>query len=145
MASSKDSVVNFLTPPKLITGALRTKPKNHPSDSLFSLSSNKQKSALPPVDDSKNYNSQLEKFNYGFNRSQEEVEVAHPDPYESREKYRSEYNHNFAFENPSKPMLKSEDNFRLNAIDKVETRSENPPQTSFILHKVEVRDEIQLQ
>ena len=36
----------------------------------------------------------------------------------------------------SKFGLKSEDHFRMNFVDKAETRSENAPLTSFILHKV---------
>jgi hypothetical protein len=39
--------------------------------------------------------------------------------------------------NNSNFFLKSEDNFRMNFVDKGETRSENAPLTSFILHKVE--------
>ena len=76
-------MVNFLTPTKLITGSLKPKPKNqHPNDSLFSLSSNKQKPTILIDDNFKNQEKKMDKFNYGFNRSQEEVEVA--DPYTSR-------------------------------------------------------------
>lgn len=88
--SEKESVVNFLTPTKLITSTLKPKPR-HPSDSLFSLS--KQKPLLPE-DDNKNYSSQFERLNYGFNRSQEEVEVRPGELTDSRDKYTSSVHRN---------------------------------------------------
>lgn len=69
MNSEKDSVVNFLTPTKLITSSLKPKARLNANDSLFSHSS-KYRAAEDP---NKNYNSQFDRLNYGFNRSQEEV------------------------------------------------------------------------
>lgn len=109
MNGEKDSVVNFLTPTKLITSSLKPKNRLNANDSLFSHSSKNR----PAEDTAKNYNSQFDRLNYGFNRSQEEVEPAKPELHDSREVYSiSHYNKNYAFDNPSKAALKSEDNFR---------------------------------
>lgn len=80
MNGEKDSVVNFLTPTKLITSTLKPKPRLNPNDSLFSNSSKYR----PPEDPNKNYNSQFDRLNYGFNRSQEEVDPARADLQDSR-------------------------------------------------------------
>jgi hypothetical protein len=138
MNGEKDSVVNFLTPTKLITSTLKPKPRLHPNDSLFSHSSKNR-----PQDDPRNYNAQFDRLNYGFNRSQEEVDPARPDLYDSREVYSvAQHNKSYALENASKGLLKSEDNFRPALPERVETRSEHPAQSSFVLHKVETSNDV---
>lgn len=102
MNGEKDSVVNFLTPTKLITSSLKPKNRLNPNDSLFSYSSKYR-----PPEDNRN-NTQLDRLNYGFNRSQEEVDPARPELYDSREVYSTtNYNKNYTLENISKPNLKS--------------------------------------
>lgn len=133
----KDSVVNFLTPTKLITSGLKPKQRLHPNDSLFSHSSKHRQD-----DPNRNYNSQFDRLNYGFNRSQEEVEPLRADLHDSRDVYStSHYNQHHALDNPSKTALRSEDNFRGIVPDRTDTRSEHPPQTSFVLYKVENTNE----
>lgn len=129
----KESVVNFLTPTKLITSSLKPKTRLHGNDSLFSHSS-KHKHQDDP---NRNYNSQFDRLNYGFNRSQEEVEQPRNELHDSRDVYSTNYNQNYAMDNTSKAALRSEENFRAIVPDRTDTRSEHPPQSSFVLYKVE--------
>ena len=100
---------------------------------MFSGTSSRKRNSNLLENENKDYNYQFEKLNYGINRSQEQVEVI-------REELNNQYNLKDSKNDESdssKFGLRSEDQFRMNFVDKAETRSENAPLTSFILHKVE--------
>lgn len=128
----KESVVNFLTPTKLITTNLKPKARLQGNDSLFSHSSKYK----PQDDPSHNYNLQYDRLNYGLNGSHEEVGLPRNDLHDSRDIYSTNYNKNYGIDDSSKVTLRSEEKIRINMADRTETRSEQPPQISFTLHKV---------
>ena len=74
---SKDSVVNFLTPTKLVHGSIKSKPRNNLQQSQQSSSSQRQAKDIYVSDiPTYNFKTQFEQLNKDMERSREKEEEA---------------------------------------------------------------------
>jgi hypothetical protein len=134
MNIDKDSVVNFLTPTKLVHGSLKTKPRVHLHESQQSSASKRAKPEqtgdIPPY----SFTAHFDKLNRDIDRSREKTEQAGGQ--ESREHSRPPSDRNTIL-NTSKTMLKSEDNYRPYPEEKYEEKPIEAQKDVFNLHPVE--------
>lgn len=136
-----DSVVNYLTPTKLITGSLKP-PRPRPSlnESQFTSSSHKPRTISQQEEDVRNY--QLDNSTI-VNRQRTE-ELPYQEKLEPRESSqpRLPAANPYVLQNTSKTMLKSDDNFRMLAQERAEPKPRDIVQEGSIkLFPVEVTRE----
>jgi hypothetical protein len=114
-----DSVVNYLTPTKLITGSLKpSKPRPSLNESQFTSSSHKPRTISQQDEDPHNY--QFDNSTIVNRQRTEELPYdVKAEPRESSQP-RLPVGNSYVLENTSKTMLKSEDNFRMLAQERVD-------------------------
>ena len=103
---NKDSVVNFLTPTKLVHGSIKNKPRVNLQESQQSSSSQRNRKDINIGDiPSYSFNTQFDQLNKDMDRSKErQEEVVFKD---KMERSRPPSDQNYMLNNTSKTVLKS--------------------------------------
>ena len=131
----KDSVVNFLTPTKLVHGSIKSKPRVNLYQSQQSNSSNRNKQELQPSDiPPYSFTAQFDKLNRDIDRSRgrhEELNVV-----DQKGGSRATTQKNYILNNTSKTVLKSEDNYKGQNDYRYEDKSSDTNKPVFNLQPV---------
>ena len=134
MNIDKDSVVNFLTPTKLVHSALKhNKPRVSLQESQQSNSSRRYDNLgeIPPY----SFTAQFDRLNRDIDRSRDRVEESlFVDP---REKSRPPTERNNILNETSKTVLKSEENYKGYVESRQEESKGGSSKPTFSMHPVE--------